>query len=313
MRSSAADAADAEQTDVAVVPAGDAYATVAQAIRFIAAHQAAQPSLAAIAEHVGLSEFHLQRVFSAWAGVSPKRFIQFLTKEHARALLRESQDVLTAALGSGLSGPGRLHDLLVCCDAVSPGEVRRLGDGLCIRYGVGMTPFGQAMIGVTVRGVCHLRFVEDPAAGLDALRAAWPAAQLQFAGDAAQALLDRIFVRVGASGGVAAGRRTGCASPEKPLPLLLQGTNFQIKVWEALLAIPEGWATSYGELARHLGMPGAARAVGRAIGANPVAWLIPCHRVLRESGELGGYRWGLERKQALLAWEASAREAAGVR
>lgn len=285
---------------VAAVTAGEAYATVAQAIRFVAAHRAEQPSLAAIAAHVGLSEFHLQRVFSAWAGVSPKRFMQFLTKEHARALLRDSHDVLAAALGSGLSGPGRLHDLLVRCDAVSPGEVRRLGEGLIIRYGVGATPFGQALVGMTDRGICHLRFVDDAAAGLAELRAAWPAAHLQPTADEAAALLARIFARFFVHGSPAGAQ---------PLPLLLHGTNFQIKVWEALLAIPAGQATSYGALARGLGLPGAARAVGRAVGANPIAWLIPCHRVLRESGELGGYRWGLERKQALIAWEAAGRAA----
>ena len=278
---------------------GDAYATVARAIRFVAAHHREQPRLADIACHVGLSEFHLQRVFSAWAGISPKRFMQYLTKEHARAALRRSHDVLDAALESGLSGPGRLHDLLVACDAVSPGEARRQGAGMVIRYGLGDTPFGAALVGLTDRGICHLRFADAGGATATAeLIAAWPAAHLVESPGLAQQTLDTVF------------RDFSGAPHAGPLSVYLRGTNFQIKVWEALLDLPAGEVTTYGALAYRIGCPGAARAVGTAVGANPLAVLIPCHRVIRESGALGGYRWGLERKQALLAREAALAEGA---
>lgn len=284
------------QSGVVDVSVGDAaaYATVARAIRFVAAHHREQPSLAEVASHVGLSEFHLQRVFSAWAGISPKRFMQFLTKEHARAALRRSRDVLDTALDCGLSGPGRLHDLLIACDAVSPGEARRQGAGLEIRHGFGRTPFGTALVAVTARGICHLRFADDGAAAAIAeLRTTWGAAHLEEDPALAQQTLDAVF-----------GNFIG-ASWTGSLSLYLRGTNFQIKVWEALLGLPAGEVTTYGALARRIGCPGAARAVGTAVGANPLAVLIPCHRVIRESGALGGYRWGVERKQALLAREAA--------
>lgn len=290
-------------------PGGPAtYATVAAAIRFVAARRAQQPTLAEIADHVGLSPFHLQRVFTAWAGVSPKRFMQYLTKEHAKSALRRAHDVLDAALDSGLSGPGRLHDLLVACDAVSPGEVRRGGAGMEIRYGVGPTPFGEALVATTARGICHLRFADDgAAAALDALQADWQAARLVPDAALAQRTLATVFRDFAFAGGDAGPG----APPGRPLSLHLRGTNFQIKVWEALLNLPLGKVTTYGALAARIGCPGAARAVGSAVGANPVAYLIPCHRVIRESGELGGYRWGLERKQALLAREAALGEREG--
>lgn len=268
-----------------------AYETVAEAIRFIRRHAGAQPTLDEIAQHVGLSAFHLQRTFSVWAGISPKRFLQCLTRDHAKALLRGECDVLDAAHESGLSGPGRLHDLLVACDAVTPGEVRAWGADLEITYGFGPTPFGPVLAATTRRGVCHLQFGFDTDRALDALRDDWPLARLTRDDDALAGTIQSIF---------ADGRS------EQPLHLLLRGTNFQVKVWEALLRIPAGEAVSYGTLARMTGNPRAQRAVGTALANNRIALLIPCHRVIRESGDIGQYRWGSERKSALLAYESAA-------
>lgn len=266
------------------------YELVARAIALLTA--GGEPPLAVLADRLGVSEFHLQRVFTGWAGVSPKRFLQFISKERALAALRSERDVLGASLSAGLSSPGRLHDLLVSCEGVTPGEARRLGSGVRIRYGSHPTPFGEAFIGMTERGVCHLRFlgdVEDPVAQL---RGEWPAAEL---------IEDR---------GAARDRLEQLAQPQAPIRLWLKGTNFQLKVWEALLRVPEGRLVSYTWLAHTAGMPAAARAVASAVAANPVAWLVPCHRVIRSSGVLGQYRWGPERKAALIGWEAARRAAA---
>jgi len=272
-----------------------AYALVEQAIRYLRRHARRQPGLAELAAAVGLSEFHLQRVFGGWAGVSPKRFLQCLTKEHAKAALRESADVLDAALSAGLSGPGRLHDLLVTCDAVSPGEVRSLGAALVIRHGIHATPFGPALIAVTERGVCRFEFLPDDGAqaALAKLRAEWPLATL---------VEDRAHTAA------AAAAMFPVTPGPRRLHLWLRGTNFQTKVWEALLRIPPGRVLTYARLAGAIGSPGAARAVGSACAANTIAVLIPCHRVIRETGELGDYRWGIERKNALIAWEAARRD-----
>ena len=269
-----------------------AYGTVAEAIRFIRSHARQQPALDDIAAHVGLSVFHLQRVFSVWAGISPKRFLQYLTRDHARALLRDRHDVLTAAHEAGLSGPSRLHDLMVSCDAVTPGEVRALGAGLEITYGFGLTPFGLVIAGTTSRGLCHLQFTErdDIAGGIDVLRAEWPLARLIRDDNALAEVIGRLFA---------------AERPDQPLHLLLRGTNFQIKVWEALLRIPAGEVVSYRTLARITGNPRAQRAIGTALAHNRIALLIPCHRVIRESGEVGQYRWGSERKTALIAYESA--------
>lgn len=274
-----------------------AYATVAQAIRFIRLHADRQPGLDEIAAEVGLSPFHLQRVFSHWAGISPKRFLQCLTRDHARSLLRQSHDVLSAAHAAGLSGPGRLHDLLVNCDAVTPGEVRALGDGLLITYGFGLTPFGKVIVGRTARGLCHLQFIDgEPETASTALRAEWPLARLQRDDTALAATIAQLFERHA--------QPPSQAHQEPPLHLLLRGTNFQVKVWEALLAIPAGEIVSYRHLAELSGNPRAQRAVGTALAHNRIALLIPCHRVIRESGEMGHYRWGSERKNALIAYES---------
>ena len=266
------------------------YRVVAEAIRFLHDRAGRQPDLDAVAAHVGLSTFHLQRVFSRWAGISPKRFLQYLTKEHARHCLLQSRDVLGAALASGLSGPGRLHDLIVSCEAVTPGQLGARGEGLDIDYGFAPTPLGEILAGLTPRGVCHLRFVESGAhaEAEAALRQEWPLAAFRRDDSAVNRLGRRLFDRL--------------AEPA-PLSVLLKGTNFQIKVWEALLRVPAAAVVSYGDLAELAGHPGAHRAVGTAMAQNRIAVLIPCHRVIRESGETGQYRWGAERKRALLVWE----------
>lgn len=265
-----------------------AYDTVAAAIRYLLDHASEQPELADVARHVGLSPYHCQRLFSEWAGISPKRFLQYLTKEGAKQALRESADVLTASLDAGLSGPSRLHDLFVACDAVTPGEVRALGNRLIIEYGVIATPFGRAMIGATERGVCHLRFLESgEAAALAELKREWP-----------QATLTRNDARTAALAAAIFDQR------DRPLHLMLRGTNFQVKVWEALLRVPAGTVASYRSVACAIGMPRASRAVATAIASNSIAYLIPCHRVIRETGALAGYRWGTARKAALIVWEA---------
>jgi AraC family transcriptional regulator of adaptative response/methylated-DNA-[protein]-cysteine methyltransferase len=270
------------------------YATIEEAIRFLRAHSRQQPSLETVAKQVGLSPYHLQRVFSEWAGISPKRFLQFLTKEHAKQLLRDSRDLLSVALESGLSGPGRLHDLMVSCEALTPGQVAALGEGLTIRYGFATTPLGNIIAGVTPRGVCHLMFVEP---GMEAcaervLFAEWPMADFHKDCTAANKLARTVF---------------GALTEPRSLSLLLRGTNFQIKVWEALTRVPSGLAVSYADLAKRAGAPRACRAVGTALARNHLALLVPCHRVIRESGDAGQYRWGVDRKLALLAWEQGRR------
>ncbi len=267
------------------------YERVERAIRFLGENAEHRPSLAEVARSAGLSPAHFQRLFTRWAGISPKRFLQFLAKEHAVEQLRRSATVLDAAWDTGLSGPGRLHDLLVSSEAATPGEVASGGRGVSIAWGFHPTPFGECLLGMTARGICHLSFV-DRGGRRDAraeLRRRWPRASLR----EDRTLVSRTAERVFAG--------TGCGK----LHLHLAGTNFQLKVWEALLRIPPGAATTYGEVARRIGRPTAARAVAGAVGANPVAWIIPCHRVLRSIGTLGGYRWGVERKRAMLGWEAA--------
>jgi len=281
------------------------YARVERAIRFVEANRHRQPELTEVAASVHLSDYHFQRLFSRWAGISPKRFLQFLTKEDAKRRLRESANVLEAALASGLSGSGRLHELLVECEAVTPGEVRRGGEGLEIRYGFHPSPFGECLLASTPRGICALRFVGSVGAGrrageLKALALEWPKARWIRDPDRTGALASRAFTGVPQGNG------------HDPMRLHLHGTNFQIKVWEALLAVPQGSVTTYSALARAIGHPGAARAVGSATGRNPIALLIPCHRVLRSVGDITGYRWGGPRKQAILAWEAALAEDRGA-
>ena len=274
------------------VPAHPDYTRIACAINYLQAHANDQPDLARVARHVGLSENHFQRLFTRWAGVSPKRFLQCMTLEDARRRLIETRNTLDLAAAVGLSGSGRLHDLFVTLDAMSPGEARLGGAGLDIRYGIHDTRFGPALIAATARGVCAVHFVDDQDAAPEHLRTAWPNARVLRDPSATAAIARRMFAPLA--------RDTG-----QPLAVLVKGTNFQIQVWRALLALPAGAVTTYGDLAGALQMPDAARAVGAAVGANALAWLIPCHRVIRATGALSGYRWGVERKAAMLAWEAA--------
>jgi AraC family transcriptional regulator of adaptative response/methylated-DNA-[protein]-cysteine methyltransferase len=272
------------------------FTRVARAIRYIDTNFRAQPRLAAIAAAAGLSEFHFNRLFRRWAGVTPRQYLAFVTAHAARDALAASGSVLDAAYALGLSGPGRLHDLLVTLEAVTPGEVKTRGRGVRMTYGFSDTPFGRALVASTPRGLSHLAFVEPGAedAALEELAAGWPQARQHHDEAAAAELAQRIW-----SG---AGGRSGAGA--HPLRLAVTGTNFQLKVWRALLELGSAGPTTYAALARAAGAPGAARAVGHAVGANPVAWLIPCHNVLRQDGALGGYRWGLDRKRAMLAWGA---------
>ena len=266
---------------------------IARAIDHIRQTAEDQPGLEEVAAAVGLSPTHFQRVFSRWAGVSPKRFQQFVTLSHARKLLACRHTVLETTLATGLSGTGRLHDLFLTWEAMSPGEYARRGDGLSIRYGWHDSPFGDMLVMGTDRGICGLGFAAE--AGRDAvvedLAKRWPGAGY---------VEDREYLREPVS---------HMLKPAGSVRLQLIGAPFQIKVWEALLQIPSGRVTTYSDVARHIGNPRAVRAVGTAVGRNPVSWLIPCHRVLRQSGHLGGYHWGLSVKQAMLAREAVRREA----
>lgn len=270
------------------------YKTIAHAIEFIRANALQQPSLKQIATAVNLSEYHLQRIFTAWAGVSPKRFLQFLTKEHALNELRQSKDVLNAALETGLSGAGRLHDLLVSCEAMTPGEIKALGKGLTIGFGVAATPFGEALLAWTPRGVCYLEFCDnDYQAKASELAARWTQATLCRDDHGAAKLSAQIF---------------SLELQRGKLHLVILGTNFQLKVWQALLSTRPSQVISYGQLAGMAGSPNAQRAVGSALAANAIGYLIPCHRVIRGDGAAGNYRWGQERKLAIQAWEAGWQE-----
>jgi AraC family transcriptional regulator of adaptative response/methylated-DNA-[protein]-cysteine methyltransferase len=271
----------------------ETYNRMAQAILFMRQNYHQQPDLATIAQQVHLSEYHFQRLFTQWAGVSPKRFLQYLTLEYAKTKISETKNLLELTTDAGLSSPGRLHDLFVKLEAMSPGEFKAGGRGLTICYGIHPTPFGRSLIATIKRGICNLHFLDsdDEDNAVKMLNLAWPNATLQADQKNTQSICDRIF------------------QPPKnqttPLVLWVKGTNFQIQVWRALLHIPLGGITTYGDLASAIDRPGASRAVGNAVGQNPIGYLIPCHRVIRESGALGGYRWGAARKATLLGWEAS--------
>ncbi len=267
------------------------YRAVTTAIRHLVERWQDQPSLESLAEVAGMSPFHFQRLFTHWVGISPKRFVQFLTLDHAKRLLAENRSVLDTALDVGLSGPSRLHDLFVVCEAMTPGDYKTLGEGLVIRWGLHDCPFGRALVATTERGVCWLGFADrdDGGDAVEEFIAQWPAARLIEDTDATRHAAARAFGWGG--------------HDSEPLRLLLRGTNFQIKVWEALLRIPSGAVVSYEDVARSIGQPTAMRAVGAAIGRNPVCVLIPCHRVIQKSGIIHNYRYGVPRKRALLAWE----------
>ena len=272
----------------------ETYERMAKAIAFIRQHHRSQPSLATIAQHVNLSEYHFQRLFTQWAGISPKRFSQYLTLDYAKSKIAETNSLLELTLESGLSSPGRLHDLFVSLEAISPGEYKAAGTGLTIRYGIHDTPFGAGLIAITDRGICNLLFLDDanPTLAEQPLQTEWPNATIIHEQSATEAICDQIFH----------------APHQSPLALHIKGTNFQIQVWQALLKIPFGGLTTYQGVAKAIGKPTAARAIGNAVGRNPVGYLIPCHRVIRGSGELGGYRWGQDRKTVLLGWEAGQSE-----
>jgi len=268
------------------------YARIERAIRYLDANGAEQPDLNDVAKHVGLSPAHFQRMFTRWAGISPKRFLQHRTAQVAKRLLRENRSVLDASYEAGLSGSSRLHDLIVNAEAVSPGEFQKAGEGVVVKFGFHPSPFGECLIAVTPRGICHLAFVHPVSRGeaLDRLKHDWPRAEIIADQSATRAALAAAFP-------------IGGSKKLPPLSLHIKGTNFQLKVWEALLKIPDGNVTTYGDIAESLHLPGASRAVGSAVGSNPVSWLIPCHRVIRSTGELGGYAWGIERKKVMLMKE----------
>jgi len=271
------------------------YARIEQAIRYIETNAQRQPNLQELAAEIGLSEYHFQRLFTRWAGISPKRFLQFLTREHAKELLARSGNLLEATYAAGLSGPGRLHDLFVQTEAVTPGEYKSKGAGVDITYGFHPSPFGECLLALTERGICFLAFVENNrSTALDQLRGTWPNARLSESPSRTAPVVERIF------------------SPNHAVPILvhLRGTNFQIKVWEALLRLQPGDVTSYQALAEQIGLPGAARAIGNAVAHNPLAYLIPCHRVLQKTGHFGNYRYGSSRKKAILGWEMAQAEVA---
>jgi len=264
---------------------------ISRAIFWVAQHQPEQPNLEALADAMGVSPFHLQRTFQDWAGVTPKQFLKSLTRRAALQRLLAGSSVLDAALSAGLSGPGRLHDLMITTEALTPGEIRKRGEGVRLEYGYGETPFGMALVCWSTRGLSFLGFCRErgPEDAFNDLRRRWSNAVFEECPNAARVWLDRIF-----------GPDDG-----QPLRLWLRGSAFQLKVWEALLDIPEGAHASYGSLARHIGQPAAARAVGSAVGANPLAWIIPCHRVIRQLGDLGDYHWGPVTKRAMIGFEAT--------
>jgi AraC family transcriptional regulator of adaptative response/methylated-DNA-[protein]-cysteine methyltransferase len=272
------------------------YDRIAQAISFITHRVSSQPTLDEIAEHIHLSPFHFQRLFCRWAGVTPKRFLQTLTLEYAKQLLKEPRPLLEASYSLGLSSGSRLYDHFVHLEAVTPGEFKSGGAGLTIEYGEHETPFGWVFIATTPRGICNLAFLEHEEIDehLAALHGRWPRAEIRENQNNTHVIIGTMF-----------GKKTAL---DRPLSLYVSGTNFQISVWKALLDIPPGRVASYSEVATAIGNPRAARAVGLAAGANPVAFLIPCHRVIQQSGKIGGYRWGETRKHAIHAWEAARHE-----
>lgn len=281
------------------------YKIVEQALSFLQQHQQSQPGLNEIARHCAMSETHFQRVFSHWAGVSPKRFLQCLTRDYCLQRLIEGDSILNSSVAAGLSSSSRLHDLMIGLEAVTPGEIKLAGEGLTFHCGVHDSPFGSYFIAATTRGIHRLEFLDtgEPGEVLQQLQLDWPRATIIPNSAESDHYASRLF-----------------QSPSFPttdkrntnrLTLWLRGSEFQFKVWEALLRIPEGKLCTYSSLATAVGQPSAARAVGSAVAKNPVAWLIPCHRVIKKMGATGEYRWGAARKQAILGREALGSEALG--
>lgn len=269
------------------------YEKIAEAIAFVSEHARQQPELDTIAAAVHTSPFHFQRLFTEWAGVSPKKFLQYLTVQHAKQLLADKQNSLfDAAYETGLSGTGRLHDLFVNIEGMTPGEYKNGGEALAIYYSIRVCRFGKYIVASTGKGISNLSFFEgENAAAIAILQACWPNAKLVNGIDDNQQKVIDFF--------------NNNMADASAIRLHLKGTPFQLKVWHALLHIPEGDVSTYGDIAQHLNQAGASRAVGTAIGRNPVGYIIPCHRVIKNIGETGGYRWGGTRKKAMLAWEAS--------
>lgn len=276
----------------------ETYATIESVLEWLVDRRLEHPELSELAEEVGLSPHHLQRVFKRWVGISPKKFLQFLTLEDAKRRLEDSASVLDATYDVGLSGPGRLHDLFVTFEAMTPGEYKARASDIDIRFGFHPTPFGECMLAITDRGICGLGFVVegDRTACLEDFRARWPGATFIESPERTARQIEQIFT----TNAVRRGNETA------QLKLFVRGSAFQVKVWEALLTIPAGHLTTYSDLAERMGKGRqAARAVGGAVGANSISWLIPCHRVIRESGALSGYHWGLPRKLGMIGWEAA--------
>jgi AraC family transcriptional regulator, regulatory protein of adaptative response / methylated-DNA-[protein]-cysteine methyltransferase len=271
------------------------YDLVKHTLAFISENWRDQPSLDTLADQAGLSPTHLQRLFTRWAGLSPKAFLQAVTLDHARGLLRDSASILDASYELGLSGPGRLHDLFVTHEGMSPGIYKARGRGLNIQYGFHDCPFGRALILITSEGLAGLAFADHGKehSALADMRSRWPEAVYVENQQATAAYARRIF-------------ESDRWKPDQPLRIVFIGSDFEIRVWETLLLIPFGKASTYSDIASHIGKPKAARAVGSAVGKNPISFVVPCHRVLEKSGGLGGYHWGLTRKRAILGWEAGA-------
>lgn len=285
------------------------YIRIESALGFLSQHAHAQPALADVAEHVGLSEHHLQRLFTRWAGISPKRFLQFQTVETAKGLLRSSKSVLDATYSAGLSSGGRLHDLFVTLEAMTPGEFKTGGAGLTIRTGFYDAPFGEALIAVTDRGICGLSFVVDAhrATAMAELESHWPGATFVEDERSTRGIAAKVFAAWSRQPWQPDHTNGSETVTPTPLSVLVRGTNFQVRVWEALLRIPPGAVATYEDIATALGQSGATRAVGSAVAHNPVAYLIPCHRVIRKTGAFGGYHWGAARKVAMLLRETAGR------
>jgi AraC family transcriptional regulator, regulatory protein of adaptative response / methylated-DNA-[protein]-cysteine methyltransferase len=275
-------------------PSAD-YERVRRIIAFISENWRDQPSLDAIAGHVGLSTTHVHHLFRRWCGLTPKAFLQAITLDNAKALLASSASVLDATYELGLSGPGRLHDLFVTHEAMTPGDYKAGGAGLVMRFGFHPSPFGEAIVVATGRGLAGLGFVDegDRESALADMKRRWPKAEYREDAAATAPLARRVF-------------SPAQWQPDQPLRVVLIGTDFEVRVWQTLLRIPLGRATTYSDIANRIGKPSACRAVGAAVGKNPISFVVPCHRVLGRSGALTGYHWGLTRKQAILGWEAGA-------
>ncbi len=268
------------------------YNKIAASINYIQANFKTQPNLDEVAENVHLSPFHFQRLFTEWAGVSPKKFLQYTSVQYAKSLLQQPTTTLfNTALETGLSGTGRLHDLFINIEGMTPGEFKNGGEQLCINYSFASTNFGQMIVAATPKGICYMAFINEKVIGFADLQAYFPNAILKQQTDIFQQQALGIFTKDWQN--------------LQQIKLHLKGTDFQLKVWEALLKIPMGQLTTYGAIANTIKSPKASRAVGTAIGSNPVAFLIPCHRVIQATGNIGGYMWGSTRKTAIIGWEAA--------